>query len=102
MYVIREVLCKGRSTCIQYHPGGTVKTQSYIAEENTKEECILKQLDKNAYNDLILVQYYTVCFHIISCTCPGHVPDVSRTCPYCPGFWTKYCFRGDTGQAPKF
>ena len=37
----------------------------------------------------------------LSFTCPGHVPDVSRTCPYCPGFWTKYCFHGDTGQAPK-
>ena len=37
----------------------------------------------------------------LSCTCPGHVLDMSRTCPYCPGFGTKYCFHGDTGQAPK-
>ena len=32
----------------------------------------------------------------LSCTCPGHVLDMSRTCPYCPGFGTKYCFHGDT------
>ena len=36
------------------------------------------------------------CPTLLSCTCPGHVPDVSRTCPYCPGFGTKYCFHGDT------
>ena len=38
----------------------------------------------------------------LSCTCPGHVPDVSRTCPYCPGIGPKYCFHGDTGKAPKY
>ena len=37
----------------------------------------------------------------LSGTCPGHVPDMFRTCPYCPGFGTKYCFHGYTGQAPK-
>ena len=29
------------------------------------------------------------------------VPDMSWTCPYCPGFGKKYCFHGDTGYDPK-
>ena len=42
-----------------------MKTPKYNAEEKTKEDAILKQLNKNAYNDLILAQYDALCFHII-------------------------------------
>ena len=34
-------------------------------EEKTKEDAVLKQLNKNAYNDLILAQGDTVCFQIV-------------------------------------
>ena len=44
---------------------GTVKTPSDNAEENTKEDDILKQLNKNAYKDLVLAQDETVCFHTV-------------------------------------
>ena len=37
----------------------------------------------------------------LSCTCPGHVPDASRTSPYYPVFWPMSHFHEDTGQAPK-
>ena len=41
---------------------GTVKTLEYNAKEETKEYTKPNQLNKNVYNDLILVQDYTVCF----------------------------------------
>ena len=44
---------------------GTVKTTADNAEETTKEDTILNQLNNNAQNDLILAQYGTVCLHII-------------------------------------
>ena len=37
----------------------------------------------------------------LSCTCPGHVPDASRTSSYCPVLGPMPRFHGDTGQAPK-
>ena len=43
----------------------TLKTLVENKEENTKEYTILKQLNKNAYNEPILAQDETVCFHII-------------------------------------
>ena len=43
----------------------TVITPAGNSEENTKEDTILKKLNNNAYNDLILVQDDTVCFQII-------------------------------------
>ena len=39
----------------------TVKNPAENAKDNTKEDIMLKKLKKNAYNDLILVQYDTVC-----------------------------------------
>ena len=42
-----------------------LKTLVDNKEEKTKEYTILKQLKKNAYNELILAQDDTVCFHII-------------------------------------
>ena len=44
---------------------GTVKTLENKEEEKTKEDTILKQLNKNTCNDMILVQDDTVCFYII-------------------------------------
>ena len=44
---------------------GTVKTPEYNKEENTKEDDILKQINKNLYNDLVLEQDDTVCFQIV-------------------------------------
>ena len=41
---------------------GAVKTPPDNAEEKTKEDNILKKLNRNVYNDLILAQDYTVCF----------------------------------------
>ena len=35
------------------------------AEEKTKEDAIIKKLNKNAYNDLVLVQDETLYFQII-------------------------------------
>ena len=42
-----------------------MKTPAYNEEEKTKEDDIIKQLNKNAHNDLILTQEETLCFHII-------------------------------------
>ena len=44
---------------------GTVKTLADNAEDKTKEDDILKELNKNTYNDLILAQDDTVCFKIV-------------------------------------
>ena len=40
-----------------------MKTPEDNTEDKTKEDAILKQLNKNAYNDLVLAQYETVFFH---------------------------------------
>ena len=39
---------------------GAVKTLAKKSEDKTKEDIIIKQLNKNTYNDLVLAQYYTV------------------------------------------
>ena len=44
---------------------GTVKTTADNAEETTKEDTILNQLNKNAYNNLVLEQDGTVCLQIV-------------------------------------
>ena len=44
---------------------GAVKTPPDNAEEKTKEDNILKQLNKNMYKNLILVQDVTVCFQLV-------------------------------------
>ena len=43
----------------------TLKTLVDNKEEKIKEYTILKQLNKNVYNEPILAQDDTVCFHII-------------------------------------
>ena len=44
---------------------GTMKTPADNKAEKTKEYAILKQLNKNAYKDLILAHDDTVCFQIV-------------------------------------
>ena len=44
---------------------GTVKTPEENEDVKTKENDILKQLNKNSYNDLVLAQDETVCFRIV-------------------------------------
>ena len=44
---------------------GTMKTPADIVEKKTKEDAILKQLNKNTHNGLILVQYDKVCLQIV-------------------------------------
>ena len=44
---------------------GAVNTLVQNAEENTKEDYIIKRLNKNTYNGLVWVQYDTVCFKIV-------------------------------------
>ena len=34
--------------------------------------------------------------YALSCTCPGHVPDASRTSPYFTVFWPRSRFHEDT------
>ena len=43
---------------------GTVKILAENSEEKTKEYAILKQLNNNSHNDLILAHDDTVCFQI--------------------------------------
>ena len=46
-------------------------------------------------------EHYVTAKQKLICTCPGHVPDASRTSPYCPVFGPMSRFHGDIGQAPK-
>ena len=64
-YVVRWVFNKGRTTCLRYHTKGHCENPTVNAEEKTKEDAILKQLNRNAYNDLILAQDHTLCLQII-------------------------------------
>ena len=48
MYVVREVLIKGRTTCLQYNPRGGCKKLMVNSEGNTEKDAILDQLKKNA------------------------------------------------------
>ena len=43
---------------------GTVKTLANNTQDNNKEGSILNTRKNNTYNDLILMQYDTFCFHI--------------------------------------
>ena len=52
----------------------TMKTPNYIAKDKAKEDAILKQLNKNSYNDLILAQYDTVCFNIVEESVTNELP----------------------------
>ena len=45
-------------------------------EYQNKEDTILKQLKKNAYNDLILAQSDTVCFQIVQELVTKELPNV--------------------------
>ena len=74
-YVVKGVLRKGRTTLLQYHPKGHHKTPTDNEEENTKEDAITKQIKKNAYNDLVLEQDDTVCFHILEELVPKELPN---------------------------
>ena len=43
----------------------TMKTPVDNEEYKTKEDAIIKELNKKAYNELVLAQDDTVCFHIV-------------------------------------
>ena len=62
-YVVSKVLIKGKTTWMFYK--GTVKIPPNNAEMKTKEDAVLKQLNKNAYNDLVLAQDDTLCFQVV-------------------------------------
>ena len=52
-----------------------MKTLPNNKEENTKEDSIPKQLNKNAYNDPILAQDDTLCFHIVEESVTKELPN---------------------------
>ena len=47
------------------------------AEEKTKEDAILKQLNRNTYNDLLFAQGDTVCFQIVEESVTGDLTNGS-------------------------
>ena len=52
----------------------------YNTDENTQEDSILKQLNNNAYNNMILAQYDTVCLHIVEELFTKELPIGSSLC----------------------
>ena len=56
---------------------GNIKTPEENAEEKTKEDAILKKLNKNTYNVLYLEQYAKFCLHIVEELATKDLPNES-------------------------
>ena len=63
--MISEVLSKGMKYLPLIITKGNIKTLLQEAKEKTQEDDILKKINKNTYNGLILEQDDTVCLQIV-------------------------------------